>query len=159
MDTFRYQRLYQGPLQAIVLDWAGTTMDYGCFSPVFVFDEVFKQHGVEVTEDEIRTPMGAHKKVHLHRLLNLPSVAERWERTHGNRPTNRDVDRMFDEFLPFMLDNLVKFCDLIPGCVETVDACRERGLKVGSTTGFTTEMMAIVQVEAKKRGNRSRLSR
>ena len=34
---FYFQRTYRGPLQAVLLDWAGTTMDYGCFAPAVVF--------------------------------------------------------------------------------------------------------------------------
>jgi len=29
-------------LQAVIFDWAGTTVDYGCFAPVTVFVEVFR---------------------------------------------------------------------------------------------------------------------
>ncbi|SVB26144.1 uncharacterized protein METZ01_LOCUS178998, partial [marine metagenome] len=30
---FVYRRNYRGKLKAIILDWAGTTMDYGCYAP------------------------------------------------------------------------------------------------------------------------------
>ena len=38
--AFSYQRRYRGPIQAVLLDWAGTTMDYGCMAPAVVFVEV-----------------------------------------------------------------------------------------------------------------------
>jgi phosphonoacetaldehyde hydrolase len=28
---------YSGPVQAVVLDWAGTAVDYGCMGPAAVF--------------------------------------------------------------------------------------------------------------------------
>ena len=28
--SFSYSRRYRGPVQMVILDWAGTTMDYGC---------------------------------------------------------------------------------------------------------------------------------
>ena len=40
---FVYNRSYRGPLKAVILDWAGTTMDYGCYAPAVVFIEVFKR--------------------------------------------------------------------------------------------------------------------
>lgn len=43
--TFRYHRSYRGKLQAVLLDWAGTTMDFGCIAPAVVFVEVFKRKG------------------------------------------------------------------------------------------------------------------
>ncbi|MFN8371304.1 MAG: hypothetical protein U0694_00280 [Anaerolineae bacterium] len=39
------RRPYTGSLQAVIFDWAGTTVDYGCFAPVAVFIEVFAQMG------------------------------------------------------------------------------------------------------------------
>ena len=33
-------------LEAVIFDWAGTTVDYGCFAPVQAFAEVFKAFGI-----------------------------------------------------------------------------------------------------------------
>jgi phosphonoacetaldehyde hydrolase len=63
--SFTYERRYRGKIRAALLDWAGTTMDYGCMAPAVVFVEVFKRQGVPITMDEARAPMGAHKRVHI----------------------------------------------------------------------------------------------
>jgi len=34
--TFSYKRSYRGPIEAVLLDWAGTTMDFGCMAPAVV---------------------------------------------------------------------------------------------------------------------------
>ena len=44
--------------QAVIFDWAGTTIDYGCFAPLEGFIEVFEKRGIQVTHDEARKPMG-----------------------------------------------------------------------------------------------------
>ena len=62
---FVFKRTYHGPLRAVILDWAGTTMDYGCFAPAVVFIEVFKRQGVEIAVAEAWEPMEEHKKVHI----------------------------------------------------------------------------------------------
>ena len=36
-------------IKAVIFDWAGTTVDYGCMAPVQAFVEVFKQYGIEPT--------------------------------------------------------------------------------------------------------------
>ena len=149
---FVYRRSYHGPLKAVILDWAGTTMDYGCYAPAVVFLEVFRRKGVPITIEEARAPMGAHKKVHIRKITQMDSVAERWQEVHGQRPTEDDVETMFQEFVPLQLDCLADYADLIPGNLEAVSAFRERGLKIGSTTGYTTEMMGLLVEEAKKRG-------
>jgi phosphonoacetaldehyde hydrolase len=149
---FTYSRSYRGPLKAVILDWAGTTIDYGCYAPAVVFVQVFERKGVPITIAEAREPMGAHKKVHIRMISKTDAVAERWEKVHGRRPTEDDVDAMFEDFVPLQLACLADYADLIPGCLEAVADFRHRGLKIGSTTGYTGEMMELLLAEAKKRG-------
>jgi len=152
MTNFIFQRSYRGPLQAIILDWAGTTMDYGCYAPAVVFVEVFKRKGVPISVEEARVPMGAHKKVHIRKISQIEAVNQRWQSAHGRPPTEDDIETMFQEFIPLQLNCLADYADLIPGTLEAVADFRGRGLKIGSTTGYTTEMMKILFAEAKKRG-------
>src|SRR6266571_6398839 len=149
---FLFKRIYRGPLKAVLLDWAGTTLDYGCFAPAVVFIEVYKRKGVEITIDEAREPMGAHKKVHIRQISKNENVAKRWEQVHGRKPGEKDVEDMFRDFIPLQLDCLAQYADLIPGTMDTVREIRARGLKIGSTTGYTEEMMDLLQSEAKRRG-------
>src|SRR5580658_1078942 len=149
---FTFQRTYRGSLKAVLLDWAGTTMDYGCFAPAVVFMEVYKRKGVEISIQEARGPMGAHKKVHIRQISKDESVAERWRSTHGRDPDESDVEEMFRDFIPLQLECLADYAELIPGTLETVAEMRRRGLKIGSTTGYTEEMTILLAAEAKKRG-------
>jgi phosphonoacetaldehyde hydrolase len=59
---------------------------------------------------------------------------------------------MFQDFVPLQLACLADYADLIPGTLEAIAKFRRRGLKIGSTTGYTREMMDILLAEAKKRG-------
>ena len=79
---FVCRRNYRGKLKAIILDWAGTTMDYGCYAPAVVFVEVYKRKGVPISMEEARVPMGAHKKVHIRKISQIDSVSARWEEIH-----------------------------------------------------------------------------
>ncbi len=149
---FVYQRRYQGPLKGVILDWAGTTMDYGCYAPAVVFIDVYKKHGVEITMEEAREPMGAHKRVHIQQISRIDRVRAKWEEVHGAPPNEDDIDTMFAEFIPMQLDVLANYADLIPGTLDAVKAFRDMGLKIGSTTGYTGDMMELLQSEAAKRG-------
>ena len=151
-DAFYYRRAYRGPLRAVLLDWAGTTMDFGCFAPTVVFIEVFKRKGVSISMEEAREPMGAHKKTHIRQITRIPSVVRKWEAVFGRLPNETDVEEMFAEFVPLQLACLKDYADLIPGCLEAVREIRMRGLKIGSTTGYTREMMDLLIAEAKRRG-------
>src|SRR5437879_1987682 len=89
---FIFRRTYRGPLKAMLLDWAGTTMDYGCFAPAVVFIEVYKRQGVEITVEEARAPMGAHKKVHIRQISKIDRVSKLWEQVHHRKPGEDDVE-------------------------------------------------------------------
>ncbi|GMR22448.1 MAG: phosphonoacetaldehyde hydrolase [Acidobacteriota bacterium] len=149
---FVFKRSYRGPLKAVILDWAGTTMDYGCFAPAVVFVEVYKRKNVPISIEQARVPMGAHKKVHIRELSLAEDVAARWQEVHGRKPSEDDVEAMFQDFVPLQLECLADYADLIPGTVEAVARFRKRGLKIGSSTGYTGEMMELLLDEARKRG-------
>ena len=150
--NFVFHRSYRGPLKAVILDWAGTTIDYGCYAPAVVFVEVYTRKGVPISMGEARVPMGAHKKVHIRQISQMEAVAQRWEEVHARKPTEEDVAAMFQDFVPLQLDCLADYADLIPGTLETIEEFRRRGLKIGSTTGYLPEMMKILLEEAAKRG-------
>jgi phosphonoacetaldehyde hydrolase len=152
MSGFAWTRTYRGPLRAALLDWAGTTLDYGCFAPAVVFVEVFRKAGVPITMEEARAPMGAHKRVHIRRITEQPAVRRRWKEAHGRTPTEDDVERMFADFVPLQLACLGQYARLIPGTLDAVRALRAMGLKIGSTTGYTREMMEVLLLEGRRQG-------
>jgi len=132
----------KGRVLAVIFDWAGTTVDFGSRAPVAAFTEIFRRHGVEVTVEEARRPMGAHKKEHIRQMLAMEAVASRWRRIHGSEPSPTDVDSLYGEFTPMLAEVIALHSDLIPETVETILSLRECGIKIGSTTGYTREMMA-----------------
>jgi phosphonoacetaldehyde hydrolase len=150
--SWSYRRVYRGPIEAVLLDWAGTTMDFGCVAPAVVFVEVFRRRQVPITMEEARAPMGAHKRVHIQRITELDAVRRRWEATHGRPPDDADVDAMFKDFVPLQLECLSSYSELIPGTLAVVSALRGRGIKIGSTTGYTTPMMEINRRDAERQG-------
>ena len=127
-------------------------MDYGCYAPAVVFIEVYKRKDVPITIEEARVPMGAHKKVHIRKISQIESVAQRWQDVHGRNPNEADVEAMFQEFIPLQLACLADYTDLIPGTLEAVAEFRSRELKIGSTTGYLGEMMELLLKEAGNRG-------
>jgi phosphonoacetaldehyde hydrolase len=149
---FIYHRTYRGPIKAVLLDWAGTTVDYGSFAPTAVFLRLFERHGVKITAEDARSGMGLMKKDHLRTIFAQPAVTQAWQDTYG-RPYNQlDIDRLFAEFVPMQIECVVDFADPIPGCVETIQNLRERQIKVGSTTGYIRSMMDKLMPAARERG-------
>lgn len=152
MSIFIRKTAYTGPLQAAVLDWAGTAVDYGCMGPAAVFVDVFHQFGIDVTVAEARSFMGLEKKEHIRQMCQLPSVSEQWQQTRGKAPTEADVDTLYAETEPMMVDTIRRHCDPIAGVLEFVVELRRQGMRIGSTTGYTRPMVEVLVPEARKKG-------
>lgn len=65
-------------VRAVIFDISGTVLDFGSRGPACAFVELFSRHGVPITEQEARRPMGAHKRDHIEALLSDPGIAARW---------------------------------------------------------------------------------
>lgn len=138
--------------EAVIFDWAGTTVDYGCFAPVESFIQAFKEFGITPTVDEVRAPMGMLKWNHIKEMLSMERISNEWEKIYGRKWTDEDVDKVYEKSEKAILDCVVNFSSPKPYVVETVSKLREMGIKIGSTTGYTDEMMNIVVPKAEELG-------
>lgn len=151
---FVFRRSYRGRLRAAIFDWAGTTMDYGCCAPAVVFVDLFRRKGIDVPASVARGPMGTAKREHI-RLVSLdPGVSAQWTARFGAPCSEADVDDLYREFVPMQLDVIAAHAELIPGANETMWHCRNRGMKIGSTTGYNREMLEICLREGARQGYR-----
>jgi phosphonoacetaldehyde hydrolase len=139
-------------LKAVVFDWAGTIVDFGSRAPMGAFVEAYRRLGVEISIAQARKPMGLPKRAHIATLMADPDIAARWQAAHGHRPGEADIDQVYDVFVPLNEAVVTDYADLIPGALETFEACRKRGLKVGSTTGYVRSIMERLVPIAAARG-------
>jgi phosphonoacetaldehyde hydrolase len=139
-------------IRAVLLDWAGTTVDHGSCAPARVFVEIFRRRGVPVTEAEARGPMGMAKRDHIRAVGLLPRVHQEWRQTHGRDFTEADIDGMYSEFLPLQKEVLASKSDVIAGVPEAIAELRARGIAIGSSTGYTRDLMEVVSPAAARQG-------
>lgn len=132
------------PIQAVIFDWAGTMIDFGCRAPVVALREVFAEAGIEIAEIEARADMGKAKRDHVRALLAMPRIARLWTERHGADSTEADVDRLHDAVEPKMRAAARDCAQLIPGAADLVADLRGQGVRIGSTTGYTRPMMADI---------------
>ena len=151
-SDYVYNRVYQGRVKGLVLDWSGTTADEYVIAPAVVFVDVFKKFNVEISMTEAREPMGLRKDLHILELTKLPKIRERWNKAHGRYPDQEDVDRMFADFVPIQLDCLRKYTTLLPPDSHVTQKFQKEGIKIGSSTGFVRSMVDILEEDAKKQG-------
>ena len=137
--------------QLIVFDWAGTTVDYGCFAPVNAFALAFQKFGVTPTVEEIRAPMGMLKRDHIRTMLAMPAIQRQWQENQG-AADEAAVEKLYGVFEASLLESLAQYADPKPGVLETVEALRAQGIRIGSTTGYTDQMMAVVTQGAARQG-------
>ena len=139
-------------IAALILDWAGTTIDYGCFAPVDAFIAAFEAFGITPAIDETRAPMGLPKRTHIEKMLECPQIAAQWQSLHGRSPAREDVNAIYARFEPALFEALAAHTDPLPGAVEAAAYIRDMGLHIGSTTGYTRAMMDVVVPLAKSKG-------
>jgi len=145
---------YSGPVRAVIFDWAGTTVDYGSLAPVNALVQLFARHGVTVSVKEARLPMGKHKREHIRQILGSDNIAAAWASIQGKPHSNEDVDKLYREFVPLQVEVISQYAELIPGTADTIRWLRSRGVKIGSTTGYTREMMGNLLEAAAQQGYR-----
>jgi phosphonoacetaldehyde hydrolase len=141
-------------VKAVILDWAGTTVDHGSLAPVAALQRVFEESGVAITPAEARQDMGLLKKDQIRLILAGERVRDEWRRLHGALPGERDVERVFADFLPKQTEILAGFSRPIDGVCETIEEWRSRGLRIGSTTGYTRALLDIAAETAARDGYR-----
>jgi phosphonoacetaldehyde hydrolase len=128
-------------LSAVILDWAGTVVDYGSRAPVAALQSVFMPAGVPITVAEA-----------LQAILEIERVRVAWTSKFGAEPSDADVDELYAAFIPNQIRVLADYSELIPGVAEAAVGMRSRGLKIGTTTGYNRAMLDYLLERAATQG-------
>jgi phosphonoacetaldehyde hydrolase len=142
----------RGAFDLVIFDWAGTMVDFGCCAPIAAFVEAFARRGVALAEAAARADMGIAKIDHVRALLARPDVAADWTAACGQAPGEADVEALMADLGPLMRAAASAASELIPGAAATAATLRARGLRIGSSTGYTREMMVPVLARAAEQG-------
>lgn len=140
-------------ISCVIMDWAGTAVDFGCFAPLNAFLKVFSEEkGIDITYRQAREPMGLLKIDHIKAILNMPEVNEKFRARYGRDWNMEDVNEIYVSFEKHLFASLSNFTTPIPGVLDTIKELRESGIKIGSTTGYTQAMMDVVRPSAAAKG-------
>ena len=140
------------PVKAVVFDWAGTMIDFGCMAPVKALVSVFEGEGVALSAGEARRDMGKAKLDHLRALLANREVAQRWRAVKEQAPDEADVAALYAKLEPAMKAAAGESARLIPGAARAAAELRALGIRIGSGTGYTREMMTDILPAAAEQG-------
>ena len=139
-------------IECVIMDWAGTAVDFGCFAPVNAFIKAFEEIAVDISTKEIREPMGAAKIEHIRRLFRMERISQAFKTAHHRDWNEEDVVKLNRSFEKFLFATLTDYTDPIPHVIDTVSFLRRKEIKIGSTTGYTRTMMDVVEPSAREKG-------
>jgi len=145
-------------LEAVIFDWAGTTVDCGSLAPVRALTSLFARRGIKLSDSEVRRDMGLFKKDHIRRIFTFTHADSEWQKQKGRPASDEDVEKMFAEFMPLQMQILEEHSQLISGVAAVTERLRTQALKVGSTTGYTRPMLELLLARAGEQGYRPDLS-
>ena len=82
-------------ISCVIMDWAGTAVDFGCFAPLNAFLKVFSEEkGIDITYRQAREPMGLLKIDHIKAILNMPEVKAKFQARYNRDWNMDDVNEM-----------------------------------------------------------------
>lgn len=140
-------------LEAVIFDWAGTMVDFGSFAPTQIFVDAFKAaYDFDLSLAEARRPMGLGKWQHIEALGQDPDVGPRWQTRVGRPMGEAEIRHIYETFIPLQVERVGLHSALIPGALAVVQSLRERGLKIGSTTGYPRQVMQRLMALAAEQG-------
>jgi len=139
-------------IKAVIFDWAGTMIDFGSCAPVEAMTTAFAQVGIPISAAQVRHDMGRAKRDHVEAILLSPEVVVTWQSVHRTHPTTADGDRIYAALEPLMAECATRYTTLIPGAADLAKSLRAAGIKLGSCTGYTREMMAGILPRAAEQG-------
>jgi phosphonoacetaldehyde hydrolase len=145
-------------VEAVIFDWAGTTVDHGSLAPVRAVTELFHRRGIRLTDADARKDMGIFKKDHIRNILALPDVSRQWRELTGAAPSEQDVSKLFSDFQALQMRILEDYALVIQGVPALTEELRGRGMHIGGTTGYTRPMLDVLVRKAAAQGYRCDLA-
>jgi phosphonoacetaldehyde hydrolase len=139
-------------IKGIILDWAGTIVDFGSLAPMGAFVELFAKHQIEISVAEARVPMGLPKIDHIVALGTMPAVAQQWLNIYGRSFQYKDAQNLLLEFEPMSAKSAMERSDFIPGFMAVYQSLKAQGLCFATTTGYTRKIMTPLIEKAYAQG-------
>ncbi|MEI6383492.1 MAG: phosphonoacetaldehyde hydrolase [Betaproteobacteria bacterium] len=139
-------------IKGIVLDWAGTIVDFGSLAPMGAFVELFARHQIHITIEQARIPMGLPKIDHIIALGQMKEISNQWTKIYNRTFNSVDAKNLLLEFEPMSAKAAIERSDFIPGFLEIYKQLSKQGIRFASTTGYTRKIMTPLIEKAQSLG-------
>lgn len=141
-------------IEAVILDWSGTIVDYGCMAAEENYRELFQEFGIELTTKEIRAKMGIEKVDHIRAILESDRISKLWYKNTGVEPNEGDVRELNRRFESKIFEKVEKYSAPKEYVKQALETIRESGIRIGSTTSYSTDVMEFLTKIVAKKGIR-----
>ncbi|TOM93161.1 phosphonoacetaldehyde hydrolase, partial [Vibrio parahaemolyticus] len=74
----------------------------------------------------------------------IPAVDKRWNEKFGRSMTNEDIDAIYAAFMPLQKAKVADHAEPILNAVEVVNGLKDKGIKIGSCSGYPREVMDVL---------------
>lgn len=129
-------------LEAVIFDWAGTTVDFGVLSQAQIYVDAFKAAcDMEISLEQASVPTGLGPWQHIESLGTNPTIDACWRARFGHSMGYTETRHIYETFVPLQIERAGLYSALIPGVLDVVSDIRKRGLKVGSTSSYPRQVM------------------
>lgn len=131
---------------AVLFDWAGTIVDFGSKAPELALKDTFLDYGIRFSGAEIQQFMGVNKLDHVRNLIELPGICQMVSNRpefHG-REKEEMIQEIYEHFNKRLKERLSREPQMIPGAEALITALHEKGIRTGSSTGYTREMLDLI---------------
>ncbi|MCH4170888.1 MAG: phosphonoacetaldehyde hydrolase [Lactobacillus sp.] len=129
-------------VEAVVFDWAGTTVDFGSLAPILAFKAAFKDFGIDVSDATIRQDIGLNKLAHVQKILADSEVQNLWQEKNPEIDLESAVDEVYARFQKLIDHHIAATAQLTPGMPIALAYFEANHIKVASTSGYTQPMIA-----------------
>ena len=133
-----------GPIELVVFDLAGTTVDDGTGTVLQALVEAVREHDLPGTRDELNALMGMNKR-EVFGILSARRAGDPWHDVAAeSAAVSRASEAALETFLGRMRAAYERHLAPIPGAEETFAFLRARGVKIATDTGFDRTINAII---------------
>ncbi len=127
-------------------------VDFGSFAPVNSFINAFREADIDISVKQARLPMGLNKIDHVKAIFGMTEIENQFLEKYGRKWNGDDVEKVYDKFKNELLVSLKEYAEPIDGVAAMINSLRSKNILIGSTTGYTSEMMEIVRPIAEEKG-------
>lgn len=145
-------------IEAVIFDWAGTTIDYGSRASLVAFQRTFASFGVTLTEAAIRRNMGMEQLAQVRRLLKDDTVRTAVAAHFGQISTDDLALSIFSALKRTLLAILPTCAKLKPGVGDLIAFLDANAIPYGTTSGGDPDLLSDLLVLAAPQGFRPRVN-